>query len=178
MHLVWPDILIGAILLVALLKGYKRGFVMELAGAIALVLAFVTPWFYGGAFDTPLQQWAHLAAGPAHVVGMFAVGVLTYVAVMLIARAINLVMKLPVIGLSNALAGGAVGLFKGLLGVWIVLYVVLFFPLGREVRSDLHRSALVQLITQPNERVDDALIGTLPSFARPVLHPAFARHRV
>lgn len=178
MNVVWPDILIGAILLIALLKGLKRGFVLELAGAIALVLSFVTPWFYGGVFDTPLQQWAHLGPGSAHVVGMFAVGILTYIAVMLVARAINLVMKLPILGLGNALAGGAVGLFKGLAGVWIVLYVVLFFPLSRDIRADLHRSALVQLITQPNQRVDDAIIGTLPLFARPVVAPLFERHRV
>jgi len=177
-NLGWPDILIGAILLIALLKGYKRGFVLELAGAIALVLSFVTPWFYGGVFDKPLQQWAHLGPGSAHVVGMFAVGILTYVAVMLVARAINLMMKLPILGLGNALAGGAVGLLKGLAGVWIVLYVVLFFPLSGDIRADLHRSALVQMITQPNQRVNDAIIGTLPLFARPVLAPVFERHRV
>jgi len=177
-HLVWPDILIGAILIVALLKGYKRGFVMELAGAIALVLSFITPWFYGGVFDKPLQQWAHLGAGSAHVVGMFAVGVLTYVAIMLLARAVNIVAKLPVLGLGNALAGGAIGVLKAAAAIWVVLYVALFFPLTRDIRADLHRSALVHVITQPNARVDDAIVATLPGFARPLLQPVFARHRV
>jgi hypothetical protein len=119
-----------------------------------------------------------LGAGAAHVVGMFAVGVLTYVAVMLVARALNLVAKLPILGFGNALAGGAIGILKGLAGVWVVLYIALFFPLTRDIRADLHRSVLVQTITQPNARVDDALIGTLPSFARPLLQPVFARHRV
>ena len=178
MHVVWPDILIGAILIVALLKGYKRGFVMELAGAIALILSFITPWFYGGVFDKPLQQWVHLGAGSAHVVGMFAVGVLTYVAIMLLARAVNIVAKLPVLGLGNALAGGAIGVLKAAAAIWVVLYVALFFPLTRDVRADLHRSVLVQVITQPNARVDDAIVATLPAFARPVLQPVFARHRV
>lgn len=178
MHVVWPDILIGAILIVALLKGYKRGFVMELAGAIALVASFITPWFYGGVFDKPLQQWAHLGAGSAHVVGMFAVGVLTYVAIMLLARAVNVVAKLPVLGLGNALAGGAIGVLKAAAAIWVVLYVALFFPLTRDIRADLHRAVLVQAITQPNARVDDAIVSTLPAFARPVLLPVFARHRV
>lgn len=178
MHVVWPDILIGAILIVALLKGYKRGFVMELAGAIALVLSFITPWFYGGVFDKPLQQWVHLGPGSAHVVGMFAVGVLTYVAIMLLARAVNIVAKLPVLGLGNALAGGAIGVLKAAAAIWVVLYVALFFPLTRDIRADLHRSVLVQAITQPNARVDDAIVSTLPAFARPLLQPVFARHRV
>lgn len=178
MSLVWPDLLIGAILLIAVLKGYKRGFVMELAGAIALVLALVTPWFYGGVFDQALQRWVHLGPGSAHVVGMFAVGLCTYLAVMLVARALNVLSKLPVLGLGNALAGGAIGLLKGVVGMWIVLYIALFFPLSRDIRADLHRSILARAITQPDERIDEAIIGTLPSFARPLVQPVFARHRV
>lgn len=178
MHVVWPDVLIGAILLIALLKGYKRGFVMELSGAIALVLSLITPWFYGGIFDAPLQHWLHLGPGSAHVIGMFGVGVITYAAVMLLARALNMVARLPVLGLGNALAGGAVGLIKGAVGVWILLYVALFFPLSGDIRADLHRSVLVHALTQPDQRVDDAIIGSLPWFARPLVRPLFDRHRV
>lgn len=178
MHIVWPDILIGAILLIALLKGYKRGFVMELSGAIALALSLITPWFYGGTFDKNLERWTHLGPGSAHVVAMFLVGIATYLGVMLLARALNAVMKLPVLGLGNALAGGAIGLLKGAVGLWLVLYVALFFPLSRDLRADLHRSALVQALTQPNQRIDDAISGTLPWFAKPLTQPLFARHRV
>ena len=178
MHLVWPDILIGAILLIGLLKGYKRGFVMELSGAIALVLSLITPWFYGGVFDKQIEAWSHLGAGSAHVIAMFLVGIATYVGVMLLARALSLVMKLPVLGLGNAVAGGAVGLLKGAIGMWIVLYIALFFPLSRDLRADLHRSVLVQVLTLPDQRVDDAISGTLPWFARPLAQPLFARHRV
>ncbi len=178
MHVVWPDIIIGAILLIALLKGYKRGFVMELAGFIALILAFVTPWLYGGVFDQSLQAWLHLGAGSAHVVGMFAVGILTYIGVMLLARALSAVAKLPVLGLGNALAGGAVGLAKGAVAIWLILYIALFFPLSHDIRADLHRSVLVGVLTQGDASIDDAIIATLPSFARPLVQPVFARHRV
>jgi membrane protein required for colicin V production len=177
MSLVWPDILIGAILLVALLKGYKRGFVMELAGAIALLLSFITPWFYGGLFDDVFRHLLGLGPGSAHVVGMFTVGIGTYVAILLLARVLNMVTRLPVLGLGNALAGGAIGLLKGAAVLWLVLYVALFFPLSPDIRTDLHRSVLVQAITQPNKRVDDAIIASLPGFARPLMRPVFARHR-
>lgn len=178
MQLLWPDLIIGAVVLIALLKGYKRGFILELSGAIALVLALVTPWFYGGAFDEPLQRWAHLGPGSAHVVGLFLVGILTYAGVMLLARALNVVAKLPVLGLGNALAGAAVSAAKAVIALWLLLYVALFFPLSRDIRADLHRSALVQTLTSPNGRVDDAISATLPWFARGLLQPAFARHRV
>lgn len=177
MHVAWPDILIGAILAIATLKGFKRGFIMELAGAIALILSFITPWFYGGIFDGLLQHTLHLGPGSAHVVGMFAVGVATYIAVLLLARTINAIARLPIIGLGNAFAGGAVGLLKGAVGVWIILYVALFFPLSHDIRADLHRSVLARLITQPNARVDAAIVHSLPGFTRPLVAPLFAHHR-
>ena len=174
----WPDILIAAIVIVAALKGFKRGFILELSGAVALLLSLVTPWFYNGAFDSSLAKTTHLGTGPAHVIAMFLVGLATYVGVLLLARILNAMAKLPVLGTGNALAGGTVGLLKGLFGVWIVLYVALFFPLSPGLRHDLHRSTLVSLIAQPNARVDSAVIATLPWFARPLVNPLFERHRV
>ena len=174
----WPDILIAAILLIAVLKGFKRGFIMELAGAIAIVLALTTPWFYNGAFDQTLDSATHLGPGSVHVVAMFLVGIATYVGVLIIARVLSTIAKLPILGLGNALAGGAVGLLKGAVGMWIILYVALFFPLSHDIRADLHRSFLVSIITMPNVYVDHAVISTLPWFAHPVTDPLFARHQV
>src|SRR5579884_700907 len=167
----WPDILIAAVLVIAALKGYKRGFIIELSGAVALVLALITPWFYNGAFDGALQNVTHLGPGAAHVIAMFLVGVATYAGVLLIARALNAVAKLPVLGLGNALAGAGVGVLKGAIGVWVLLYIALFFPLSRDIRADLHRSALVGYITGPNAMVDAKVNETLPWFARPFAHP-------
>lgn len=174
----WPDILIAAIVLIAALKGYKRGFILELSGALALVASLIVPWFYRGTFDGLLMNVTHLGAGSAHVVAMFLVGLATYVAILLIARALNTVTKLPFIGLGNALAGGAVGVLKALVLIWLLLYVALFFPLSRDIRADLHRSAIVGYVTGPNDRVDGAIIGTFPWFARPFAHYVFAHHRV
>jgi len=174
----WPDILIGAIFAIAALKGYKRGFIMELAGAIALGASLIAPWFYNGAFDEPLQRTMHLNAGAAHVLAMVLVGIAAYAAVMLIARVLSAVAKLPVLGLGNALAGAATGLLKAAVGVWLVLYVALFFPLSPQLRADLHHSKLAVQIAQFNPRIDNAVISTLPAFARGLAAPLFERHRV
>lgn len=178
MSLAWPDLLIGAIALIAALKGFKRGFVSELAGAIALMLALITPWFYNGAFDGLLETALHVGSGSAHVIGMFATGLITYGVVLLLSRILNAIAKLPVIGIGNSLAGAAVGLMKAAVGLWLLLFVVLFFPLSPDLRADLHRSAFVNELTRPNDGIDRALIATLPWFARPFARPYFARHRV
>lgn len=174
----WPDILIVAIALIAALKGFKRGFVMELSGAVALTCALITPWLYNGAFDRPLENTLHLGPGSAHVIAMFLTGLFTYGVILLLARVLNVVAKLPVLGLGNSLGGGAIGIVKAAVGLWLLLFVVLFFPLSPDLRADLHRSVLVNVLTRPNENIDRALSGTLPWFARPFAKPYFSRHRV
>jgi hypothetical protein len=60
----------------------------------------------------------------------------------------------------------------------VVLYVVLFFPLPNDLRGDLHRSPLVQLVTQPDHHVDEDASNLMPWFIRPLAIPFFARHRI
>ncbi|MFN2448519.1 MAG: CvpA family protein, partial [Candidatus Baltobacteraceae bacterium] len=172
----WPDILMAAILAILTLKGFKRGFILELSGAVALFLSLVTPWFYNGSLDRPLENIIHTGPGASHVIALFCVGAGTYLAVMLLARVLNAVAKLPVLGLGNALAGGAVGLLKACVFLWLLLYVALFFPLSPEIRGDFHRSVLVQFFTRPDAGIDAKISATLPWLARPLLRPLFDRH--
>ena len=144
----WPDLVIGFIALLFALKGWKRGFVV------------------------------HLGEGSAHVVGMVVFALVVYVALMVISSVLSRIAKLPVIGLGNGLGGALVGVAKSLVGVWVVLYVLLFFPLTRDIRTDFHNSALVAFVTQENPQIDDFLRGTMPWFVRPMVAPLFARHRV
>jgi hypothetical protein len=107
---------------------------------------------------------------------MFAIAV--YIVLMLVSATLSRVARLPVIGLGNALGGAAIGVVKAVLGLWVVLYVALFFPLSPDLRGDLHASRLVAYITQDNGRVDALVKGTLPWFVRPFAQPFFNRHRV
>ena len=176
--LAWPDLIILAIVAIAALKGFKRGFISELAGAVALFASLVTPFFYNGFADGFIQAYMHMGPGSAHVIGMFAVGIATYAAILAIAFLLNGVAKLPILGLPNAVAGAAVGVIKATVFVAFALWIALFFPLSPDIRADFHRSTMVALLTQPDERVDSAINSVLPWFARPFVKPWFERHRV
>ena len=60
---------------------------------------------------------------------------------------------------------------------WAVVYVVLFFPIPRDLRHDLRQSTVVAALAEQNARVDDFFRGTLPWFVKPFAEPLFARHR-
>jgi uncharacterized membrane protein required for colicin V production len=174
----WPDIVIFIVLGIATFKGYSRGFVSELAGAVAATAALVTPWFYNGAVDPQIEGLTKLGPGSAHVVGMFATGLLTYVIILFIARILGAIAKLPVLGLGNALGGALIGFAKGAVLLWLVLFIALFFPLAPDIRADLHQSRLAPYLVSYDDTLDGALISTIPWFARPFVMPYFRRHHL
>jgi uncharacterized membrane protein required for colicin V production len=174
----WPDLVIGGIALLFALKGFKRGFVKEIGGFIALAAAIWAAIYYPGTLDAPVRAFTHLGEGSAHVVGMVAFAVIVYIALMVISTVLSAVARLPVIGIGNSLAGAAIGAVKALIGTWAVLYVALFFPLPQDVRTDLHNSQLVAFVTSENQHIDGIVKNTMPWFIRPLVQPLFAHHRV
>lgn len=178
MTLTWPDLVIGGLALVFALKGWKRGFVAELAGAVAFFIAVVAAIRYPGSLDDLAQEYAHASPGAAHVVGMVVFAIAVYAAAMALAWIFGRFAKLPVISLGNSAAGALVGTTKALVGVWAVLYVALFFPLTHDLRLDLHRSTMVSIVTGPNATVDTLMRDALPSFAKRFADPLFTNHRV
>ncbi len=174
----WPDVVIFIVLAIATYKGYSRGFVSELGGAVAVTAALVTPWFYNGSLDSQIEAITNLGPGSAHVIGMFGTGLLTYVAILIVARVLGAVAKLPVLGLGNALGGAFVGLAKGAILLWLVLFIALFFPLSPDIRDGLHQSRLAPYLVTYDALIDDAVLSTIPWFARPFVLPYFRRHHL
>ncbi|MGC1381227.1 MAG: CvpA family protein [Candidatus Baltobacteraceae bacterium] len=174
----WPDAVIAIVLAIATYKGYSRGFVSELGGAVAVTAALVTPWFYNGSLDPQIEQLTHLGPGSAHVVGMFATGLLTYVAILVVARLLGAVAKLPVLGWGNAIGGAIIGFAKGAILLWLVLFVSLFFPLSPDIRDGLHQSRFAPYLVTYDAPLDDAILSTIPWFARPFVAPYFKRHHL
>lgn len=174
----WPDVVMVIILGIATLKGYARGFVSELGGAVAVTAALVTPWFYNGSLDPQIEQLTKLGPGSAHVVGMFATGLLTYAVLLIVARLLGTIAKLPVLGFGNALGGALIGFAKGAVLLWLVLFIALFFPLSPDIRDGLHQSHLAPYLVTYDAPLDDAILSTVPWFARPFVMPYFRRHHL
>jgi hypothetical protein len=163
---------------IATFKGYGRGFVSELGGAVAVAGALTTPWFYNGFFDPQIERTFNLGPGSAHVVGMFAVGLITYIGILVVAWVLGRIAKLPLLGLGNALGGAAIGFAKGAVLLWLVLFIALYFPLSRDIRDGLHQSRFAPYLVTYDATIDTAILATIPWFARPFLLPYFRRHHL
>ena len=176
--LTWPDIAIGAFAIFGTLRGFKRGFINELRGAVALVFAIGAAFAYAGTWDLWLRDRLHAGSGIAHVAGMLLYGLAAYAIVYGIGSALAIVVRLPFVGTANALFGALVGLAKSAVVSWAALYVALFFPLTAEIRDDLHRSHLVAVLEAANAPLDARVRDALPDVVRPFSRDLFDRHRV
>ena len=174
----WPDILIAIVLLISTYKGFSRGFVSELGGAVAVVAALITPWYYNGSFDGWIEGITKIGTGSAHVVGMFLCGFITYAIVLAIAWVLNRFAKLPLLNIGNSLGGAVIGLAKGAVLLWLVLFIALYFPLSPDIRDGLHQSRLAPYLVQPDAKIDGVIESVIPWFARPALWPYFHRHHL
>ena len=176
--LAWPDIAVAFLIVVGALLGFKRGFIRELTGAFALTFALAAAFRYPGMWDGALAERAHVTPGATHVVGMLLYAALAYLVVLALGSVLSIVTKLPFVGLGNAVLGALVGVAKAVVFAWLVVYVGLFFPLSNDLRNDLHRSTLVELLQMPNARVDASVRASLPPFVAPFADGMFAAHRV
>ncbi|HEV8020008.1 MAG TPA: CvpA family protein [Candidatus Lustribacter sp.] len=176
--LAWPDLIIGGITIFFAIRGFGKGFVSELAGAVAVFVAIIAAFNYNGALDGIVTTLTGLTSGSAHAVGLLIFAIFAYALVMLVAWLLGRVAHLPAVGLVNGILGALLGASKALFGAFLVLYVVLFFPIPNDLRHDLHRSVLVALVTQPDAAVDGAVRNLMPWFVRPLAAPFFSHHKV
>jgi membrane protein required for colicin V production len=174
----WPDLLATLVLAIGAVKGFLRGFVSELTGLIALAVAIAAAFFYPGMWDDAATAWTHLGPGSAHVVAMAAFALLAYAVVIMLGSALAAVAKLPILNVVNAALGAAVGLVKGAILLWLVIFVALYFPLSKDLREDLSRSYIVGWLERPNGDLDTMLKHSLPWFARPFSNGIIGRHHV
>jgi hypothetical protein len=85
--------------------------------------------------------------------------VIVYIAVLAVSWLLGRIAKLPIINIGNAAFGAVVGAAKAVVGVWAVLYVVLFFPLP----ADLHNDSTI--LFQPTQSRSQTTTSTI-SYAR------------
>ncbi len=173
----WPDLLIAGIVVIGAVMGLRRGFVSALTGFVAVALGVFAAFRYNGAWDGWMIGLTHLSPGSAHVVAMVLFAIVAYAITVAVGVGFARIARLPGLNIINALLGAAVGALEATALLWLALYVALFFPLPADLRTDLHRSTFVAMLTSANAQVDDAARSLLPWIARPFVEPFLDRHK-
>ena len=129
------------------LSGLRRGLVRQIVDLVAWVGSIYLAISFGDelaaelnrlfGLDVHLNQalgplWGNFAIGAsaANVLGFVAVVIMTRMVVEIVANALDMVAKLPVISSFNVLGGAVLGFGKGVLIVFVVATVARALPAG------------------------------------------------
>ncbi len=121
------DIVAGILLLLAAIKGFKNGFVIELASLAALVLGIVGAIRFSGLTSQYLSRFFH--SEYLSLVAFFVTFVVVVIVVHLIARLVDKLVKAVALGWFNRLLGLAFGVVKAGLIVSVLLLALDVFGL-------------------------------------------------
>ena len=119
----WIDIVLGVLLLWALIKGYRKGLIIELASLLALILGIYGAIKFADITAIYLSKTVDLPDDYTPLIAFALTFVVIVVAVHFIARLVQKLVKMVALNFPNRLAGA---LFSGL-KITLILSFLLFF---------------------------------------------------
>jgi membrane protein required for colicin V production len=135
------DILIGIPLLWAMVKGFKNGFIFEVATLIALVFGIYgaihfsdfTAQFIRDRFNYDSEYMGYISFGITFIVIVFLVHI--------VGKLLNSLVEAISLGMINRVLGSIFGLIRGILIIGIIVYFVDYLDRKFEFISDEKKEA-------------------------------------
>jgi membrane protein required for colicin V production len=136
----WLDIVIGLLLILAIVQGWRQGVVTQILGLAALALGVFLAWRYGAV----IGSWLGLEDIVARVVGFVVVLGVVIVAVVLIGRATRGVFRIVGLGVFDNLLGVLFSALK--MAVFVGLFMMLLEaidPSGKVVSEGVRAGSVM-----------------------------------
>jgi uncharacterized membrane protein required for colicin V production len=174
----WVDGLVVLTLAVAFWGGYRSGIVREAIGLVAIILAWVAAGSLAGTMSPALQKSLGLSPAPAHLASFWLLFLFTFAATRALGWMLERVTAKPILRIVNGIGGGIVAAAKGVLALWLILFIALFFPVARDVRAILKNSPTVATIEALDQPAYAVLTASLPRRTRPFVRLFLDHHHL
>ena len=126
----WLDIALGIPLLWFTFKGFRNGFVIELASLAALVLGIFVALHFSFYAEDYLHENFEIADRYLHIISFALTFLIVALVVFLAGKIIHRLISIIALGFLNRLAGGIFGLLKAALVLSVILYFINGFNLS------------------------------------------------
>ncbi len=123
----WLDIVIFCILVLLVINGIRKGFILSLATLIALVLGIWAAIHFSGYISNFLNKLFHPSGNWLSILSYVITFILVVICVIIIAKLLEKVVKTVGLGIPNRILGGLFGLAKGIFGVTVLLFIIVHF---------------------------------------------------
>ncbi len=138
------DIIIIIPIIWFIYRGYKRGFVIELASLAALILGIYVAIHYSGNFTSFLESFLDLQKRYINIIAFILTFIAVVIVVMFIGKILEKIIKVVMLGLVNRIIGAVFGIIK-------VLVILSFLILLLEIIDDRQK-----FVTE--ERKDNSML--------------------
>lgn len=158
------DIVLGILLLIGLIRGFQKGFIVELSGMVALILGIYGGLEYGYVAEAYLEKWTDWTSSNIEITGFFIMFILILLGVSIAAKILTSIIHAIALGLINRILGAVFGVVKTGLIIFILLLIFEYINAnGRFVsESQLHDSSIISIIRE----VSSTLIPSLEDFLK------------
>lgn len=157
------DIILIGLLILGVLRGLKRGFILQAFHLIGFIVAFIVAAMYYDNLSNKLEMWIpypDLAEGETWAVFLEALPLesafynaiafaiiffVTKIILNIISSMLDFVAELPILNSINGLLGGILGFLETFFILFVILYIVALIPNG-SVQQAIEGSSLAAFI--------------------------------
>ncbi|KRN29008.1 hypothetical protein IV38_GL001222 [Lactobacillus selangorensis] len=148
-------------LLIALWRGWEKGFFVEIIHSIGYLAVLIATWL----FYQPVASWLQTAFGGGNLliyrtVSFFGLSLIGSFLIQLISRSTRLITFLPIIHQLNSFAGAAVSFILAYLGIFILLS---FFSLAatENMKTQYAASPVAQFIVEKTPGISSDVLSKI-----------------
>ena len=105
------------------IRGFSKGFIIELASLIGMVLGILAAWYFSGYVIDFLKGYFTLTEQVLRIIAYVVIFLAVMLVVYLIGKAIEKVAEVVMLGWLNKLLGAIFGMAKGIVLVGIILFI-------------------------------------------------------
>ncbi|SDG78764.1 membrane protein required for colicin V production [Psychroflexus sediminis] len=122
-HMNVIDIILGVLLLLGFIRGYQKGFIIELAGIVALLAGIFGGLEYGYIAESYLENWTSWSPSSIEITSFFIVFIGIIILVSILAKILTTIIHSIALGLINRIFGAVFGVIKTGLFIFILLLI-------------------------------------------------------
>lgn len=138
----WLDIALAIPLLWFMIRGFRNGFIIELASLAALILGIFVALHFSFYAEDYLRENFEIADNYLTIISFVITFVITAVVIIIVGKIIHKLFNFIALGLLNKLAGGIFGLLKAALVLSIILYFLNGFD-SALIKTDVKEKSIL-----------------------------------
>lgn len=124
------DIVLGLLLAFGLIQGFRKGFIIELAGLVGLILGVYGAIYFSHIVAGLLESFTNWETYTIELVAFIITFLIVLIAITLLARVFTKIINWAALGIINRLLGAAFGLLKT--GLFISIFLLFLNSFQRE----------------------------------------------